>query len=83
MPAGARAAFVLGGSPFARTPVTIERTWRIRTPSAISTSIWSSSTTLVPCDEPPLVMSVAAAQALKQVLVLLPVSLRPHRDEIE
>ena len=37
----------LTGSPLARTPDTIERTWRTRTPSAISTSIWSSSTTLV------------------------------------
>jgi hypothetical protein len=27
------------GSPFARTSLTIERIWRTRTPSAISTSI--------------------------------------------
>jgi hypothetical protein len=37
----------LTGSPLARTPVIIERTCRTRTPSAISTSICSSSTTLV------------------------------------
>jgi hypothetical protein len=35
------------GSPLARTSLTIERICRTRTPSAISTSIWSSSTTLV------------------------------------
>src|SRR5882724_87630 len=35
------------GSPLARTPEIIWRIWRTRTPSEISTSIWSSSTTLV------------------------------------
>src|SRR6516225_4007023 len=50
----------LTGSPLARTPVTIERTWRTRTPSAISTSIWSSSTTLVTLPtSPPEVMTVS------------------------
>src|SRR5208282_213106 len=48
------------GSPLARTSDTIERICRTRTPSEISTSIWSSSTTLVTLPtSPPLVTTVS------------------------
>src|ERR1700758_3062014 len=50
----------LTGSPLARTSLTMPRICRTRTPSAISTSIWSSSTTFVTlATRPPLVTTVS------------------------